>query len=436
MSEQDIVWLKSPRGWINDPNGFIYYKGQYHLFYQHFPYAPVWGRMHWGHAVSSDLVHWTHQEIALYPSKTDDRSGCFSGSAIAHDGVMHLFYTGVNYLHEAPDNINCCLHDAFISAQMHIASADGMHFDNLGGKQTVISPIREQAIGSEVNTRDPKVWRGNDAWYMLLGSTVDWQGRVLIYRSEDLQNWAYQSFATLPNLGWMWECPDYFETDGNGVLLFSPMSFLHDGMRYHDVALCTLASFDEESCTMQISPEYQFLDYGIDLYAPQSTTDADGNRVMVAWARMPKAPDGERSGMFCIPRVVSVENGHIYFRPHPNIARLYTKQITTPAEAGVAGYKLQADIQNGEILNIGGFVITCENNRICTDRSAVFLGHDEVRCKFETPEIRTPAHLDIYVDSNLIEIYINDGEYVLSNVVYGLSDAITGTHYELFTAEE
>ena len=71
----DKIHLKSPSNWINDPNGFIYYKGKYHLFYQHFPYAPVWGRMHWGHAVSDDLVTWEHKGIALYPTKKNDRSG-------------------------------------------------------------------------------------------------------------------------------------------------------------------------------------------------------------------------------------------------------------------------------------------------------------------------------------------------------------------------
>lgn len=65
----DKIHLKSPSNWINDPNGFIYYKGKYHLFYQHFPYAPVWGRMHWGHAVSDNLVTWEHKGIALYPTK-------------------------------------------------------------------------------------------------------------------------------------------------------------------------------------------------------------------------------------------------------------------------------------------------------------------------------------------------------------------------------
>ena len=76
------IHLRPPRGWINDPNGFIYYKGEYHLFYQHFPYAPRWGRMHWGHAVSRNLTDWKHLDIALFPTKTDDCDGCFSGSAV------------------------------------------------------------------------------------------------------------------------------------------------------------------------------------------------------------------------------------------------------------------------------------------------------------------------------------------------------------------
>ena len=91
--------VKAPGNWVNDPNGMIYYKGQYHLFYQHFPYAPRWGTMHWGHAVSPDLIHWEHVGVALFPSLYEDQNGCFSGSAVEENGVMHLFYTGVHYNH-------------------------------------------------------------------------------------------------------------------------------------------------------------------------------------------------------------------------------------------------------------------------------------------------------------------------------------------------
>ena len=207
------VPLKAPNCWINDPNGFIWYKGQYHLFYQCFPYAPQWGRMHWGHAVSKDLVNWEEKGIALYPTKTDDRSGCFSGSAVEQDGTLYLFYTGVNYLEENPEDINQCQNDQFLAAQLMISSDDGMTFDNVKRKKTVIPPIAEEAIGSKTHTRDPKVWRGKDAWYLVLGSSIDHKGRLLIYKSSDLQNWTYLSHVKKDNFGWMWECPDYFEMD-------------------------------------------------------------------------------------------------------------------------------------------------------------------------------------------------------------------------------
>ena len=95
---KDTLHLKAPGNWINDPNGFIYYRGEYHLFYQHFPYAPRWGTMHWGHAVSRDLVHWEHLGVALYPTKSYDQNGVFSGSALELAGMLCLYYSAARYL--------------------------------------------------------------------------------------------------------------------------------------------------------------------------------------------------------------------------------------------------------------------------------------------------------------------------------------------------
>ena len=81
--------VEAPAYWINDPNGFSFFNGEYHLFYQHHPYDPTWGPMHWGHVKSKDLATWEHQPIALAPSEDYDEDGCFSGSAIEKDGKLY-----------------------------------------------------------------------------------------------------------------------------------------------------------------------------------------------------------------------------------------------------------------------------------------------------------------------------------------------------------
>lgn len=428
------IHFKAPYCWINDPNGFIWYKGWYHLFYQCFPYSAHWGRMHWGHAVSKDLVNWEEKGIALFPSKTDDRSGCFSGSAIEYKDKMYIYYTGVNYTEEDPENINCCINDAFTAAQLMITSEDGIKFDNITDKKTVIPPIEDKKIGDKNHTRDPKVWRGKDAWYMVLGSTVEKNGRLLFYKSSDLKTWQYLNYCEKDGFGWMWECPDFFEIDGKGVTIFSPMGFFNDRNGYDSVAVCMLSSFDENTGKMELSENYQLFDYGIDLYAPQSTADKDGNRVVIAWARMPEAvitEKGEWCGMMCIPRIVDVKNNHVYIRPHTNVKNSFVTKLSAPKKSG---YMLKTTLKNGESINVGGYVIKRENDKITTDRSKVFNIKGNYRLIAETPVINDGYELEIYVDEHLVEVFINNGEYVISNVVYGLTEEITGKNYDLYSA--
>ena len=352
------IYVKPKDYWMNDPNGFIYYKGMYHLFYQCFPYGPRWGRMHWGHVVSKDLVNWEEQGIALFPSKTDDRSGCFSGSAIEEDGKMQLYYTGVNYLTENPEDINLCVDEHFVSAQLMITSEDGIHFDNIKDKKTVIPVIHDADIGDARHTRDPKVWKDGDRWYMVLGSTInDKQGKLLFFTSTDGEEWKFENSVTRENFGWMWECPDYFEVDNSQVVIFSPMQLFKDGKAEDAQTVCMQVTFDKETCDMKLPEKYQFLDYGTDLYAPQSTLDESGRRILTAWLRMPEPVDGKWQGMMCIPRIVEVQKDHIYFRVHPNVQAVYTKEISEPSEADESGYRLRFSLEDGDKVNVGGYVI-------------------------------------------------------------------------------
>lgn len=435
----DKVHLKAPGNWMNDPNGFIYYKGKYHLFYQYFPYAPVWGTMHWGHAVSEDLVNWEHKGVAVFPTKYEDQNGCFSGSAVTYQGELYLFYTGIHYNRPDPHNIHRCLDDQFDACQMRITSKDGEQFDNFNDKRMVIPPISDREIGDRADTRDPKVWRGRDAWYMVLGSkTKDGRGKLLFYKSADLSEWKFAGSTSKSGLGRIWECPDYFETESGGVLMMSPMGFLMDGRQREEQTICLAADFEEDTCRMDISDQWQYMDYGLDLYASQSTTDEEGRRVVLAWLRMPEPVDGVWSGMFCIPRVVEVERGHIYFRVHPNVEKAYTKKITSPSEADEAGYRVSLDMEDGETVNIGGYRVSRRGSRICADRSEVFAAFADYRMRFETPDVKDGWRLDIYVDRNLIEVFVNNGEYVISNAVYGLGGEVHGTgggNVEMYTIE-
>ena len=416
------VHLKAPDNWINDPNGFIYYKGYYHLFYQYFPYGPRWGTMHWGHAVSKDLVSWEHRGIALYPSRYEDKNGCFSGSAIENDGTMYLVYTGVRYEVINPEDPHTCLNDQFESAQMMIYSEDGFHFDNENGKEVIIPPLTDKNMGDRTHTRDPKIWRGKDAWYLILGSTVERRyGEVLFYRSRDLHTWTYVNKAWKgPDYGWMWECPDYFETQGGKVLMISPMEIGKTDEKEKNHAVCFPVEFDEETCKMDIPDQYQFVDYGLDLYAPQTTTDAEGRRVMAGWIRMPQPATDGWIGMYCSPRVVERRGNHIYFHMHPNIRAAYSKEISDVSEASADGYMAKFDLEDGEEADIGGFRIKREDGRIYTDRTNVYPVFPGAHLISETPAIQNGSQIEVLADENLVEVYINDGEYVISNAVYGI----------------
>ena len=465
--------LRSPGNWLNDPNGFIYYKGKYHLFFQHNPFAPYWANMHWGHAVSEDLVNWEHLGIALYPSVFEDSGGVFSGSAVEDKGRMHVFYTGIRQMDESHTRIESC--------QMHIVSEDGREFDNGKGKKVVIPAfpeipgkagegeadpgagpekqevrehhpwnsqvpyLSEMKIGDRSDTRDPKVWKGSDgSWYMLLGTTEDNRGKLLLYRSTDLDNWLYAGSCHAPEgWGWMWECPDLFPSGDGHVLLVSPMGLVNDGQHHPEQSICMPVVYEEEKGSLVLPESYQYFDYGMDLYAPQSTLDAEGRRVVVAWLRMPEAVQASRdpalseeerdetqgldwSGMFCLPRVAELKNGHIWFHMHPNV-RKSAHLAQCQDLQGASGRRpvrrmLSFDLREGEKADLGGYLIYRKDGRLTADRSRVFAGHAEKGYVFSTPRICHGDRIDAVVDRNCIELYVNDGEYVMTHAVYHLGD--------------
>ncbi len=428
---EDVLHLKAPGNWINDPNGFIYYKGKYHLFFQYFPYAPVWGTMHWGHAVSDDLITWKHLGVALFPTKDYDRNGVFSGSALEKDGKLYLYYSAVRYLKEQDENIHQA-EGAVETSQSMIISEDGFHFDNWKDKKQIIPVIRDPKIADSADARDPKVWEENGRYYMIFGSTKYHQaGRLVLFSSEDGVYWEYLSQYTNAHYGHTMECPDLFMVDGKRVFIGSPMGIQNDGMEYANHSVCAFADFDHETGKLTLADQYERVDYGGDLYAPQSNVDKEGRRVIIAWMRMPEPvndPDGQPwNGMMCLPREVKIKNGRISFYVHPEVWNYFQ-----PAESAEQVLKegsslyIKADIKEGESLSIGGFLLEMKQGCICADRKEVFVEDSRYRTKSSTPYVGGCAELDIFVEPNLIEIFVNQGQYTLSNVVYNLGSEVSG----------
>ena len=156
--------FQNQKGWMNDPNGLIYYKGKYHAFFQHYPYAPRWGQMHWGHAVSENLLDWEELDIALCPDEPyENDGGCFSGSAIEKDGRLYLFYTSVS--HELGQTQSVAFSD------------DGITFTKYENNPV----IKESPLGSNREFRDPKVFEYEGGYRMVVGAGIDNIGKLLLF---------------------------------------------------------------------------------------------------------------------------------------------------------------------------------------------------------------------------------------------------------------
>ena len=190
---------------------------------------------------------------------------------------------------------------------------------------------------------------------------------------------------------------------------------------------------------MEIPDTYQFVDYGMDLYAPQTTLDAEGRRVMEAWIRMPCPTEQGWIGMYSSPRIVERKGRHIYFRMHPNLRAAYSRKITQVGQAMPEGYMAVFDLEEGEQVDLGGFQIRRQDGKVRTDRTAVYPAFEGAHLISETPELKGECHLEVLVDENLVEIYVNDGEYVISNAVYGLKPVLSAgkeKKIQLYTMSE
>lgn len=300
--------ITAPYGWMNDPNGMIHYRGEYHLFYQLHPDDPAGGTKYWGHLKSRDLAHWEHLPVALAPSEPYDAGGCWSGTAVAHQGKLYLFYTGV-------------AGDPPVQTVNLAVSSDGIRFEKHPANPVVPAPPLEGGL----DCRDPKVWLHNGIWYMLLGTAHKGRARLALYRSLDLIHWIYLGIALESDgtKGAMWECPDFFRLGEKDVILVSPIGI---GGEIQGSPLAVTGQMDYTAGKF-LPERWQLLDHGPSFYAPQTWWDGQHRRILMGWmekwgAAMPSQQYGW-AGAMTIPRVMDLlPDGTIVLQPAPELTRL------------------------------------------------------------------------------------------------------------------
>ena len=447
-SDRPLFHLSSRIGWMNDPNGFSKYNGVYHLFYQYYPFTNQWGPMHWGHAVSKNLLQWQYLPVALAPDTEADFGGCFSGSAIETDDGKHLLlYTGV----QTTDTIG-----QFIQQQC-VAVGDGLDYEKYEGNPVIdISDLPEGF--SKYDFRDPKIFRENDGTYACVVAACDQEndGKILYFRSEDGFKWNFVSVLAENNhrFGTMWECPDFFELDGRYVLLTSPMNMRYVADKYSpgNGTLCLIGSFDKRNVKFTEESD-QAIDYGIDFYATQTLLTEDGRRIMIGWMQnWDSIAFGNKLkpwfGQMTLPRELHIRNGLLCQEPvreietlrngmavyenvrfngsirlHGIVGRTVDIEITVkPAKAKPFNEFSIRFAENEDVFT--SLTYNRKKSEIAFNRKNSGATSDVVHTRrLRIPTKNGELKVRLILDRYSVECFINDGEQTLTSVLYTEADA-------------
>ncbi|MDD4316773.1 MAG: glycoside hydrolase family 32 protein, partial [Clostridia bacterium] len=269
-----LFHFSPPTGWLNDPNGLCFFDGRYHLFYQHNPYSSRWGRMHWGHADSADLINWRNQPIALSPdTKNDNFLGCFSGSAIEKEGKLYLMYTGVPFLKQH---------------QLLAESPDGVTF--VKQKKPVIPSKNRPPRCGKFSFRDPKIVKKEGDFFACIGAAYGKGRQIALYSSSDLTDWKFVGslIKQQEKTNGIFECPDLVEFDSGDLLIYSIMYTHTQGMEYQNLhsSVYLIGKTDWQNGEFLPYSEQKELDLCCDYYAPQTLKTPDGRTIAIAWMQM------------------------------------------------------------------------------------------------------------------------------------------------------
>lgn len=429
--------LMPKTGWLNDPNGLCQVNGVYHIYYQYTPFEPTGELKLWGHYTTTDFIHYADEGPVLFPDSDLDAHGAYSGSAYVEDGTMHFFYTGnLKYFdRDDYDYINSGRGSNTIS----FTSKNGHDFS----EKKLLMTTADYPEDMSNHVRDPKVFRLGDTYYMVLGARDrESRGMVLLYESEDLKRWTYKNrITTEETFGYMWECPDLFEIDGQWFLTCCPQGVEKQGIDFENVHqnVWMKLDYDFETDVYDIS-EIKLLDRGFDFYAQQTFEDENGRRILIGWMGIPDAdytnPTVESGWQHALtlPRELKVRNGKLVQKPVEELKKLRDgagkrfeigngQPTDTPLlyEAIVefsSCESMQMTLREDITLTYSDHILTLN------------LGNHGAGRTTRSVYVESLEHLQIFADTSSIELFVNHGEETFTSRIYSLEAelAISGAN--------
>ena len=416
--------LAPPTGWLNDPNGLCRFRDEYHVFYQYAPFDANGGVKFWGHCKSRDLLSWERCPVMLYSDEPYDVHGAYSGSALCGEDGLYLYYTGnvkhggdYDYVLEGRENNTAVAY-----------SPDGMR---LGWKRLLMGP-KDYPGGLTRHVRDPKVWKQDGVYYMVLGArTVEDTGTALIFESKDKFQWKHiNTLRTSAAFGYMWECPDLFEMDGQWFLAVSPQGVPEKGPGFENVyASGYFPLFGDFRGDCRLG-EFVPFDFGFDFYAPQTFPDGS-RRLLIGWMGMPDAeysnPTAAQGWQHCltVPRVLERRRNRLVMNPVPELEGLREESREYDFEGEkTIDLPLLSDIAiicEGDLsLDLSGVSLRTGNGALTLTVREGGWGRGS-----RTAPVRELRNLRILADTSALEFFANDGEAVLSVRWYPESEGRT-----------
>ncbi len=429
--------LNPPIGWVNDPNGFSEFQDKFHLYYQYNPYDAVWGPMHWGHQTTKDFIKWELEDVALAPDKEYDASGCFSGTALVENGVQYLAYTAVTD----------------VQNQGMAYSYDGKTYQKLD--ELLLSGKDLPEGFSNADFRDPKLFKRDGKFYILTGNKDNKTGnkQIIMFQAEEVTGpYTYAGVVYSRNdLGGILECPDLITIDTTDVLIASPQS-IGDEREYvfqnADSCIYVLGNLSVNSNKFYKTPntDVEEFDKGFSFYAPQTVKTSDGRAILTAWMRSWSEANITKEDGWCggmvLPRELTLKENHIYQAPVREIKNYFKNEVKENAirleneikplnsfTSRTSRITMDIDVASMGSSGKAGIEVfkgTKYYTRIGYDASRGYVYFDRIHCGSlmdgvryaKVDPIQGKIKLEIYLDNNSVEVFINDGYYTMTGTTF------------------